>query len=79
MEKYVVHFMELFVTCTVHSVKMTGRFISLSVVSLRCCWVFLQSAEDLTGQRLCDMFDIRLFLCLILSTKYQTYSYRVWH
>lgn len=25
------------------------------------------------------MFDIRLFLCLILSTKYQTYSYRVWH
>lgn len=33
----------------------------------------------LIGWRLCDMFDIRLFLCFVLSTKYQTYSYRVQH
>lgn len=67
-------------TFSQNKTQLTGRFIySLSVVSLRCCRLFLHSAEDLTGQRLCDMFDIRLFLCLILSTKYQTYSYRVWH
>lgn len=70
----------LYCTFSQNKTQLTGRFIySLSVVSHGCCRLFLHSAEDLTGQRLCDMFDIRLFLCLILSTKYQTYSYRVWH
>lgn len=53
----------------------------LSVFSLLGVFFFKfrGSAEELTSHILCDMFDIRLFLCLILSTKYQTYSYRVWH
>lgn len=54
----------------------------LSVFSLLGVWFFFLFrgfAEELTSHILSDMFDIRLFLCLILSTKYQTYSYRVWH
>lgn len=49
-------------------------FFFCSQQVLPVCWT-----APLISQRLCDMFDIRLFLCFIVSTKYQTYSYRVWH
>lgn len=54
-------------------------FLPHWLMSLLCYRFFQPAGFFLVCQKLCDMFDIRLFLCFIMSTKYQTYSYRVRH